>query len=50
MFIQIEAMVVKNAKRQDFVDGVVTINTIKYLLTTKHQRRRRWCVSPFSIL
>jgi hypothetical protein len=35
MFFQIEAVVVKNARRQDFVDGVITVNDIKYLLSMK---------------
>jgi hypothetical protein len=33
MFFQIEASTVKNAKRKDFVDGMVTQSDVRYLLT-----------------
>jgi hypothetical protein len=35
MFFQIEAVVVKNAKRQDYMDGVVSEDDVKYQLTVQ---------------
>ena len=35
MYIQIEAVVVKNSKRQDYLDGMVNKDDLQYQLTVK---------------